>query len=139
MSSYIDYELIKKYPNKYGFTPKNIKTVQILDWDKLKKHTWYNEAMKKTGHWWCHFEGNQPTLLKFLDNGDEFWIGFREEDNKVDCHFSCFGGMAWYRFDEFYNAEEIENIFDMQVQIYAIRYLNMLVEEGIISEPRKEK
>lgn len=46
---YIDYELIKKYPNKYNLKPKDIKKLKILDWERLVKHTWYNSAKKNTG------------------------------------------------------------------------------------------
>lgn len=38
MNSYLDFDLMKKYPNKYNLTPKNIKTVKVLDWDRLKEH-----------------------------------------------------------------------------------------------------
>ena len=135
MKKYIDFKLIDKVPNKYGFTPKNIKKVTILDWDKLKKHTWHNEA-KKNGSWWCHLEGCRPVG----DDEDEFWIGFREDDNKIDFHFSYYEGMCSYRFDRFYDEHEIENKYDMQVQVNALKFLNMLVDEGIISKPEnKEK
>ena len=86
---YMDFKLTEQYPNKYNLTPNNIKKLKILDWDRLKKHTWYNKAMKKTGKWWCHLEGCN------IDGGyndmDEFWIGFNETNNKIDCHFSCWG------------------------------------------------
>lgn len=36
MNGYLDFELMKKYPNKYNLTPKNMKTVKVLDWDRLK-------------------------------------------------------------------------------------------------------
>lgn len=137
--SYIDFKLIEQYPNKYGFTPKNIKTVQILDWDKLKKKTWYNEAMKKTGHWWCHIEGCEPAGGKKFGDEDDFWVGFREEDNKIDCKFSCYEGMCHYRFNRFYDAKEIDNPFDMCMQVNTIKYLNQLVDEGIISKPEVKK
>lgn len=129
---YIDPELIKTYPNKYNLTPKNIKKLVIKDWDRLKEKTWKNNAMKKTGTWWCHLEGSQPVGHKYQDD-DEFWIGFREEDGKIDCHFSCWEGMGKYQFDEFYKAEEIETKYDMQVQINTIRWLNAMIDEGILS------
>lgn len=42
---YMDFDLIKKYPNKYNLTPKNIKALKVLDWERLKKHTWYKSIM----------------------------------------------------------------------------------------------
>lgn len=97
--------------------------------DRLKKHTWYNTAMKNSGKWWCHLEGCQ--LNGRYDDFDEFWIGFNEDNNSIDCHFSCWEGMGSYIFDEFY--KDTENRYDLQVQVNAIRYLNMLIDEGILS------
>lgn len=127
---YMDYDLAKKYPNKYNLTPKNIKKLKILDWDRLKKHTWYNAAMKKTGDWWCHLEGCQSKGT--YDDFNEFWIGFNKKNNKIDCNFTCCEGMCSYIFDEFYT--ETENKYDLQVQVNAIKYLNMLIDEGILGE-----
>ena len=53
MSKYIDFKLIETVPNKYNIKPKDIKKLKVLDWDKLKKVTWYNAAMKKTCNWYC--------------------------------------------------------------------------------------
>lgn len=136
MRKYIDYKLIEKFPNKYDFTPKNIKSVHVLNWDELKKHTWFNEAMKNTGHWWCHLEGCSIADRKDWDDFSEFWIGFSEE-GKVDYYFSTCEGMCGYVFDKFYDINGIENKYDMHVQANAIRYLNMLVDKGIISKPEK--
>ena len=40
--------------------------------------------------------------------------------------------MCGYIFDEFYKVDEIENKWDMNVQVNAMRYLNMLFDEGIV-------
>ena len=39
------------------------KKLKVLDWDKLKKNTWYNDAMEKTGEWYCHLEGSNGSGL----------------------------------------------------------------------------
>lgn len=128
MNNYcMNLDLIKQYPNKYDLTPQKIKKLKILDWKRLKKHTWYNNA-KKSGKWWCHLEGCQ--IKGNYNDYNEFWIGFNEKDNKIDCNFSCWNGMGNYKFDEFY--KEIENKYDLQVQVNAIKYLNMLIDEGIL-------
>lgn len=128
--SYIDFTLTGKYPNKYGFTPENIKTLKVLDWEALKKHTWFNRAMSSPC--WCHLEG--CNLTGKYDDFDEFWIGFYE-DGRTDCHFTSCEGMCSYIFKEFYRAADIEHKADMNVQVNAIRYLNMLVDKGILSKP----
>lgn len=125
---YMDYDLIKQYPNKYNLTPKSIKKLKILDWERLKKHTWYNEAMNKTGSWWCHLEG--CNLKGKYDDFDEFWIGFNEDDNRIDCRFTTWEGMGSYSFSEFY--KEIEDKFDLHVHVNTIKYINMLIDENIL-------
>jgi hypothetical protein len=40
--------------------------------------------------------------------------------------------MCDYIFDEFYT--ETENKWDLQVQVNAIKYLNVLIDEGILGE-----
>jgi hypothetical protein len=126
---YIDFKLIEEYPNKYNLTPKSIKKLKILDWDRLKKKTWHNNAML-SGNWWCHLEGSN--LKGNYDDEDEFWIGFNEINNKIDCHFTSYGGMCHYSFNEFYKACDIENKYDMHVQVNAIRWLNEMIDDGIL-------
>ena len=133
-SRYIDFSLIEKYPNKYNLSTKSIKKLKIKDWDRLKKKTWYNEAMKKTGTWWCHLEGCQSDDNKKYDDENEFWIGFREDDDTIDYRFSSYEGMCGYVFDEFYKIEDIENKYDMNVQANAIKWLNMMIDEGILEQ-----
>lgn len=126
---YIDFDLIEKYPNKYNLTPKSIKKLKILDWGRLKGKTWHNNAML-SGDWWCHLEGCNASGPY---NGEtEFWIGFNEDNNKIDCDFSSYDGMCRYNFKKFYNGAEISNKYDMQMQVNTIRWLNMMIDEGIL-------
>ena len=135
MTKYIDYGLTKKYPNKYHLTPKSIKKLRILDWNRLKEKTWFNYARK--GKWWCHLEGCQPPKNVVYNDVDEFWIGFDEENNRIDYSFTCAEGMLGYKFDEFYSIDGIENKFDMFVQVNAIKWLNMMIDEGILGLPQE--
>ena len=129
----MNLDLLKKHPNKYNLTIAKIKKLVIVDWDKLKTLTWHNPAMKRTGSWWCHLEGCQTSGR--IDDEDEFWIGFREEDNKIDCHFSSYGGMCGYTFKTFYNMAEIENDLDFNVQVNAIAWLNKMIDDKILALP----
>ena len=128
---YIDYDLIQKYPNKYNLTPKMISNLRVLEWDKLKKVTWFNEAIYKSSRnkVWCHLEGCNVDG-KYNDE-DEFWIGFYS-DGRIRYSFSCFGGMCSYNFNEFYAVEKIENKYDMGVQVNAVRWLTNLIDQGIL-------
>ena len=130
MNYYIDFGLIEKYPNKYNIQPKDIKNLKILDWNKLKKKTWFNHAML-SGSWWCHLEGCHKPGEKY-DDFDEFWIGFNEDNNTIDCHFYSNDGICGYDFKQFYDVRYIENQYDMWLQVNTIRWLNMMIDEGII-------
>jgi len=132
--SYMNLDLIEQYPNKYNLTPKNIKKLKVLDWENLKKKTWFNKAMSKPC--WCYTE-HSCTMMCY-DYEDEFWIGFYE-DGKIDFNFSCREGMCRYKFDKFYDSKEIENKDDLDIQIKFIRYMNELIDNGVISKPEKEK
>lgn len=91
--------------------------------------------MEKTGEWYCHLEGSNGGGF-YGDDEDEFWIGFNKKNGKVDYHFTSREGMCGYTFDEFYKSDSIENKWDMNVQINAMRYLNMLLDEEIIELDR---
>ena len=135
MVKYIDYGLTKKYPNKYHLTPKTIRKLRILDWDMLKKVTWHNNAKK--GSWWCHLEGCQFPKSAVYNDTNEFWIGFNEDNNKIDYNFSCLEGMCIYKFDEFYSIDGIGNTHDINVQVNAIRWLNTLIDMGVLGLPQE--
>lgn len=124
--------LIDLYPNKYNLTPAKLHKLIVKDWVRLKKNTWHNEAMKDTGSWWCHLEGSQePDNTKYCDD-DEFWIGFNEVDNTIKFWFSSYEGMCGYEFKKFYDFNEIDNKFDLNVQVNAIRWLNKMIDEKIL-------
>lgn len=129
--AYIDFKLIEEVPNKYELKPADIKKFKVVDWDKLKELTWHNNAMKDTGEWWCHLEGCNPPNTKY-DDFSEFWIGFNETNGKVNYRFDTWEGLCHYNFRTFYSARSIENKFDMQVQVNAMRFLNMLLDEKIV-------
>ena len=96
-SKYIDFDLIKRHPNKYNLTPNDIKRLKVLNWDK-------------------------------------FWIGVAEDGN-IDCHFTAYEDMCSYNFKEFYNLKDIEDKYDMQVQVNVIKWLNEMIDEGILGLP----
>lgn len=130
--SYIDFKAIEKVPNKYNLRPSDINKLKVLDWDRLKEICWYNTAMKKSGDWWCHLEGCNVPNTRY-DDFDEFWIGFDEKNNRVRYNFSANEGMCSYKFTEFYSSRSIESKYDMNVQVNAMRFLNMLLDEKIVT------
>ena len=133
IGKYFCTDVFDKYPNKYNLKYADIGNLKILDWSRLMEKTWCNEAMTD-GIWYCHIEGCQPPDSYKFNDESEFWIGFREEDNKVRFHFTADGGMCWYNFDEFYNYNDgsIQNGYDAGVQVNAMRWLTMMIDEGIL-------
>ena len=135
-TQYINFGLIAKYPNKYGFTPKNINTVKVLDWNWIKSNFSRNLAKDKDGKCWDKFletKGHSG----WWDSEDSFYIAFWE-DGRVESKFYSYGGMCGYEFEEFYKADGIENKIDMDIQVKVIKLLNSMVDEKVISEPKKE-
>lgn len=123
-------ENTKLEENKYNLTPKSIKKLKILDWKRLKKITWYNQAMKKTGEWYCHIEGVGSGY--YGDSINEFWIGFNKKNNAVDINFSCWEGMGNLKFDKFYEEDENIDKYDIEIQSKALKWINKLIDDGIL-------
>lgn len=128
-------EVSEKIPNKYNLCVADIANLKIKDWTKLKNKTWFNEAMINSGYWWCHIEGSNGGGV--YDDRDEFWIGFNKNDNAIKFRFSSNEGYTNYLFENFYDINEINNIWDLNVQSNALKYLNMLIDDGIL-EIKKE-
>lgn len=125
-------DLIKKYPNKYNLTPENIKDITVSDWDKLKSVTWHNETLTD-GTWYCKLIGCQyPDSKKFNDE-DEAFIGFNGDDGSVRFDCTSYGGMCGYDFDAFYDPNEMENEFDLNLHINIVNWLTDLIDGGVLS------
>ena len=138
MNSCMDFDLIKKYPNKYNLTPSNIEKLKILDWEELKKYL-RHKIVLKDGVWWEHFEGCNFDNDKY-DDYSQFRIAFNEKSNKIICGFTTYFGCKDYIFNEFYKIKDIEQKRDLYVQINTIKYLNMLLDKGILGfdDPKSE-
>ena len=50
----------------------------------------------------------------------------------MDYNFSSYGGMCHYYFDEFYKMADIDNEYDMMVQVNTLRWINKLIDEGVL-------
>lgn len=135
---YMDFDLIKKYPNKYNLTPSNIEKLKILNWEELKKYL-RHKIVLKDGVWGEHFEGCNFDNDKY-DDYSQFRIAFNEKSNKIICGFTTYFGCKDYIFNEFYKIKDIEQERDLYVQINTIKYLNMLLDKGILGfdDPKSE-
>lgn len=127
------HDNIKKYPNKYKLTPSMIRKLTILDWDRLKKKTWKNNAML-SGSWYCHTEGcGGKGVGKEYSDEYLFWIGFNEENNKIRISFTSYDGMCGYNIKKFYQVADISNFYALNMQVNTIRWLTMMIDEGILA------
>ena len=135
---YMDFDLIKKYPNKYNLTPSKIEKLKILNWEELKKYL-RHKIVLKDGVGWEHFEGCNFDNDKY-DDYSQFRIAFNEKSNKIICGFTTYFGCKDYIFNEFYKIKDIEQERDLYVQINTIKYLNMLLDKGILGfdDPKSE-
>ena len=132
---FLDFDLMDEVPNKHCLRPKDISKLVVKDWDRLYPFTTFN--LVKSEPCYCHTEGcnkpNQP-----YDNKSEFWIGFYV-DGRVRYHFTCNNGMYDYKFTLFYKSKDINSWMDMQLQVNTLKFLNMLLDEGIIELKTKDK
>ena len=136
---YMDFDLIKKYPNKYNLTPSKIEKLKILNWEELKKYSHYERRITDGDEWWYHFEG--CNLNNYIYNDfSKFWIAFNKRNNKIICGFTTYFDCKDYIFNEFYKIKDIEQERDLYVQINTIKYLNMLLDKGILGfdDPKSE-
>lgn len=130
---FLDFNLMDEVPNKYCLRVKDISKLIVKDWDKLYQHTWLNTAMPEPCY--CHLEGCNKPDQPYNDE-NEFWIGFYP-DGRIRYHFTCYGGMCNYKFSLFYKGKDINNWMDMQLQVNTLRFLNMLLDEGIVELEEK--
>ena len=126
MSRYIDFKLIEEVPNKYNLTPQSIAELKVLDFEKLKrKCCWISSANA-----WIHREGVGMDLWSY-DYIDEFYYKI-QSNGFIEFKLMCDGGMCWYNPPKFYNVDYIENKWDMEIQAKALRWVNGLIDEGIL-------
>jgi hypothetical protein len=134
-NKFYDEELIRKYPNKYGWTQGNICTARILDYDKLQKYVKDDDSscfMSLYHYDKCEFDDEKYACDK--NHYCRFLVEFTR-DGITYTSFSSSERTRHYEFCNFYDPSKIKNRLDMQLQAGAIRYMNTLVDEGIISPP----
>ena len=134
---YYDYDAVKRVPNKYHLTPFMIRNrLYWKDFDKAvkEKEIYLNTAFKdkhSEGRWQRAFGCQRNENAKFSDEDEAFFQYDRQKDK---FYFDCYAmeGMCGYNFFNFYQKEEIENEYDMYLQVNIIRWFNHMIDEGMI-------
>lgn len=121
--------------NVYGLTRKNIPTLIVNRALVNKDHGfWRNDVVKA----WCISAEQGPYF-----DCDEYWLGVYDEDasayaGKICCEFSSHGGMCDYKFNKFFQKEDIKNDMDYLIQYKFIDAMNRLIAEGVFTCPWRE-
>lgn len=129
-----------KVDNKYNLTFSDIRKLEIGDRTKIKEPLfWRNNVI----HAWCISETTIKTPEDSLyGTYNEYWIEIYDDESKVKrklkVYCSSFGGMCSYKFSKFFDAKEIENELDLEIQEKLLLKINQLIDEGILVIPRKQ-
>lgn len=109
--------------NTHGFRPGDIVGAEVLDKEKFEKLAWFNDAMNCWAVSWHD-----------KDDEDSFFAEFRDG---VCVSFSCssYGGMCGYKFDEFFDPENMDCMFDLELQKAMVKLYNRLSESGALKFP----
>lgn len=121
--------------NKYNLKPKDIQKATVLDYDRLHQEPfWRNDVVGA----WCLSGEIKPNPKDYYGTYDlGYWIGFYDQDaksyaGKIRLCCTSYGGMCFYNFKSFYNENEIENDYDLQLQEKLLDIINMLIDSNII-------
>ncbi len=126
------YKRTTKIENKYNLKPKDIQHATVLRPKALhEKPFWRNDVVKA----WCLSGGVGQGV--YGDYDYEYWIGFYDDDapayaGKIRMYCTCFEGMCTYDFKEFFNPNEIENMYDLELQEELLKVINWLIDSEII-------
>ena len=121
-----------KILNKYNLKPKDIQKATILNYDRLHEHPfWRNDVVQA----WCLSDGSGRGL--YGDWIDSYWIGFYDKNAKshsgeIILQCSSYEDICNYNFDTFFDDNDIDNEFDLELQEKLLDRINWLIDEGII-------
>ena len=128
-----------KLKNKYNLKPKDIQHATILNREALHdKPFWRNDVVKA----WCLSGGSGKGLYGGYEC--EYWIGFYDEDapahaGKIEMYCSSCEGMFTYKFKEFFDPNEIDNVFALELQKELLKTINWMLDAKIISIDKSTK
>ncbi|MCK2000538.1 hypothetical protein MZM54_03905 [[Brevibacterium] frigoritolerans] len=125
-----------KVKNRYNLKFNDLTKLKIVDRNQISEPLfWRNNVVNA----WCISETTSKNN-KDREYGtyNEYWIGIYDEDakscrGKIKVNCSAFGGMAHYKFKEFFNTNEMENEIDLEIQEKLLNKINELIDKQILS------
>lgn len=120
--------------NKYNIKFSDISKLEITDRTQLCEPLFWRNSVIKA---WCISES---TVKNNNDSRygtyNDYWIGIYDEDStlkrKLKVFCSAYGGMTNYKFTEFFDYEEIEHEYDLEIQEKLLSKINELIDKKIL-------
>lgn len=147
-------------PNRYNLTVSRIENeIKVVDWDRLKAYTYADGMFAPVNRWRsyeCGCEGSESTIHfqtrdestihfpmrdGFIQGKVSFGKATRFREQEVKCRFWQENGRIGWKFEKFYEgAVDFQSTTErglrdaeMRCQSNMLRFLNLMLDEGIIT------
>lgn len=123
--------------NKYNLTISKIKKLKIKDRSQVCEPLFCRNNVISA---WCiHGHAGTDADVNFCTD-NEFFIGVYDEDapayaGKFRVSFDCYGGMCSYKFEKFFQPQDIGYLNDLLIQERFLEKINELLDKGILEVP----
>lgn len=128
--------------NKYNLTVVKVRKLRLLvQREKLEKYGFWRNTVIDA---WCLSGKCNPRPRDSYETfADSYWIGFYDEDakhyaGKTRVTFDSFGGMCSYKFNKFYNPNDIDYDVDLKIQEMFLKTINNLIDKKVIGFVEEE-
>lgn len=120
-------EKMNELYNPHGLKVKDIEKAKVLKPKALTKKPFErNENIKA----YC-LSGSVGKGSYGNDSDSDFFIAFYDNGN-IKIKISCMEGMCSYNIEDFFNEKDIENGYDLEIQILLLKRLNWLIKHNIV-------
>lgn len=123
--------------NKYHLTISKIKKLRVTDRSQVCGPLFVRNNVVDA---WCIHGSAGTKADRRFGTDNEFWIGIYDEDaraykGKFRFDFSTYGGMCGYKFERFFQPQDIECENDLLIQERFLAKINELIDLGILEVP----
>lgn len=123
-----------KVNNKYDLTMAKIRSLKVADRSKVCEPLfWRNDVIGA----WCICGTSGDNMDRMLGTDNEYWIGIYDLNaksyaGKFRVSLNSYGGMCNYKFNKFFDAKDIKNEQDLEIQEKFLEKINELIECGVL-------